>query len=270
MGSAPKEARRRAGLSSPRQRSESVDGISAPLDPLVRGFDPEQALRTSEERYQLLFKKNLAGVFLTKLDGEILDCNQSFARMLGYRSSEEVTPLRAQDLYFHDNDRSEFIQRLIEIRSLTNLEVRLKRRDGSELWTLENVALIGEGENALIQGTTVDITARKQAERALTESESKFRAVADMASSAIYIHDYQHFIYVNRASQEITGYSEEELLRMDPFALVHPDFCDLVRQRAVERLSGAQSIDRYEFQIVTKRGERRWVDFSAGTISFGG
>jgi len=155
---------------------------------------------------------------------------------------------------------------------MTNVESRLRRRDGTPIWVLENVALIESNGDSpeTIQGTLVDITERKEAEEAVHESESKFRAVAETASSAIYIHNNQNFLYVNRASQTISGYSLDELMRMDPFELVHPADHEIVRTRALQRVVGPSSFDRYEYRIRHKSGAIRWVDFSASTIQFAG
>src|SRR5262249_37446866 len=76
---------------------------------------------------------------------------------------------------------------------------------------------------------------RRQAQLALAESESKFRGVAETAGVAIYIHDGQSFLYVNRASESISGYSREELMKLNPFTLLHPDFLEPVKQRTLAR-----------------------------------
>src|SRR5207247_4147780 len=60
----------------------------------------EKALRQSEQRYRLLFDRNLAGLFHSTLDGRILDCNESFARMFGYASRDEVLALPGGVLEF--------------------------------------------------------------------------------------------------------------------------------------------------------------------------
>jgi len=111
---------------------------------------------------------------------------------------------------------------------------------------------------------------RKLAEHALIESEAKFRAVADTASSAIYIHAGDKFLYANRASELITGYSREELLSIRVWDFVHPDDAEFVIGRGASRLKGDEVPERYEFRMVNKKGEVRWVDFSGAVIQFGG
>ena len=85
-------------------------GASALIARLLRRRD--DALRSSEQRYRLLFERNLAGLFRTTLDGRILDCNSAFARILGYSSREDVLKVSALDLYADPTDRESFLARL--------------------------------------------------------------------------------------------------------------------------------------------------------------
>ncbi len=232
----------------------------------------EAEIRASEERFRQLFERNLAGVFVSTLEGSMVDCNDSFAQMYGYESREQVLTQRAHDFYPEAGVRNEFMVKLRKARAFTNLESLARRRDGSHMWVLENIALLkpnGQGQE-LIQGTVFDITERKHAEQALIESESKFRAVADTAASAIYIHNGKNFLYLNRSCEEMSGYSLNELLKMDPMEIVHPDDRQLVGQRSVQRLHGQPVQGRYEYRFLAKSGSVRWVDFSASTIKFGG
>ena len=126
----------------------------------------EQRLRESEARYRLLFERNLAGVYRTSVDGRVLDCNESFARIFGYDSPQEMLQSNARSLYFDEADRQRILTLLNERGALTNHEARMRRRDGSAVWVLENMTLLaGEnGETAVIEGTVVDITGRKYAQ----------------------------------------------------------------------------------------------------------
>jgi diguanylate cyclase (GGDEF)-like protein/PAS domain S-box-containing protein len=126
----------------------------------------ERAANQSERRYRMLFQGNLAGVYRTTPDGRILDCNDSFARIFGYGSREEVLGLQAWDLYMTPEDRRSAMARLTERRSLTNFEQCLRRKDGSHVWILENANLMEspDGKTTFIEGTVIDITERKRAE----------------------------------------------------------------------------------------------------------
>ena len=126
----------------------------------------EEALRVSERRYRALFERNLAGVYRSTIEGRLLDCNESFARIFGYASREEALRQAAWDFYVNPEDREAALAKLVERQSLTNYELCLRRKDGSLVWVLQNENLVEgpDGRLSVIEGTTIDISERKQAE----------------------------------------------------------------------------------------------------------
>jgi PAS domain S-box-containing protein len=106
----------------------------------------------------------------------------------------------------------------------------------------------------------------EHANQALRESEAKFRVYAEMTSAAIFIYRGARFIYTNPITEAITGYTRAELLQMNFWDVVHPEHRDLVRQRGMQRQQGENVPDRYQFKILSKNGEARWLDFSARRI----
>jgi PAS domain S-box-containing protein len=139
----------------------------------------ERALQESEERYRLLFQRNLAGVYRVSLAGRILDCNEAYSRIFGFSNPSDLVARDATQLYTSPAARAAFISRLQERGSLTNFEHCLMRKDGTPVWVLENATLVKDGEE-LIEGTLMDITARKQGEAEL----QKAKEAAESASRA--------------------------------------------------------------------------------------
>ena len=115
-----------------------------------------------------------------------------------------------------------------------------------------------------------NITERKQAEAALQQSEARFRVVAETAACAFLIYQGNHLKYVNPATERITGYSRTELMTIPFWELAHPDYQELVRQRGLARQRGEVVPQRYEIKIITKAGQERWVDMTAGAASLYG
>jgi PAS domain S-box-containing protein len=109
-----------------------------------------------------------------------------------------------------------------------------------------------------------------QERNALHEADEKFRAVAEIASSAIFIHDGSRVLYMNPASVDLFGYTRDELEGDDLWQMAHPDYRKLLRERAAARFRGEEEPSRYEFKIITKAGEERWLDVGARLISFEG
>ena len=138
----------------------------------------EQALRASEENYRLLFERNQAGVFRTTLDGQIIDCNESAARILGFESPQELMGHNITPHYSSAESRQVFLDELMTKGMVTNNEASFQCKDGSIRWLLRNASLIEEreGRPALIEGTYIDITERKQVEAELRRAKEAAEA----------------------------------------------------------------------------------------------
>ncbi len=347
--------------------------------------------------YREMFDRSLAGLYCSTVEGTMIECNEAFARMLDYPSAAALAGFDCRRFYPGETERPGFVSTLQDKNEVNNLEICLRRRDGTPVWLLENANILeDEDGNRFIQGSVVDITERKAleialsdsqqklamhvlqtplgvvefdreeritawnpaaekifgfaeaeilgkpaseivapgarthvdgvfdkllqaagggrshnenltrdgrtivcdwyntplvnatgdvigvaslvvdvtdrlvAQQALAESNDKFRAITDTASSAIYVYDGQRFLYCNRATEQIIGYTLEQLLAMDPMEVVHPDSRDMVRRRSEARFSGLPVPPRYEFMVVTKSGETKWLDFSGSLIDFAG
>ena len=99
---------------------------------------------------------------------------------------------------------------------------------------------------------------------------SLFHHAVEAMAAAVFIFQGTSLTYVNPATADLTGYTPDELLNMDFWKAIHPDFETLVKERAMARKRGEAVPSRYEVKIVRKDGETRWVDFCAGTIQLDG
>jgi PAS domain S-box-containing protein len=153
----------------------------------------EESLHASEQRYRLLFERNLAGVYRVTVDGHLLDCNDACWRIFGYASASEMLEHRASDYYPDPGAREEFLARLQEHGTLTNYEHCLQRKDGSPLWVLENATLVtgGEGETAQIEGSLIDISNRRQAEIELRNAKETAEAASRAKSEFLAVMSHE-------------------------------------------------------------------------------
>src|SRR5580704_18953670 len=147
---------------------------------MSRRVKAERALRSSEERYRLLFQNILAAVLVTTLDGQLLDCNEAFIELMGCSSREQALARPATAYYVHEQDREAFLEVLRKEGKVTNLELKLRRDDGNLVWALIAAALIvpEPGSPPVIQATFVDMTKRKQAEAELLSAKETAEAAS--------------------------------------------------------------------------------------------
>jgi diguanylate cyclase (GGDEF)-like protein/PAS domain S-box-containing protein len=249
--------------------------------------------KTSEARYRLLFERNLAGVFRTDANGRILECNDACARIFGFESRDEFLASDANDLYFDDNERERVVQMLREQRQISNFELRLRRRDGSTVWVLENVSLL---EGDILEGTIIDITDRKHAQEqmeyqayhdSLTQLPNRllFRdritialahARRNTRVSAVMFLDLDQFKLVNDTLGHTVGdrllqvigarlvtcvRAEDTVARMggDEFTILVADLHDrrgavAVAQKVLEAVRHPVIIDEHELYVTTSVG----------------
>ncbi len=222
----------------------------------------EDALRRSEERYRDLWQRNLAGGFRASLDGRILDCNDSFARLFGFHSRADMMTRSTKELYFDLGAREEFLIRLRAQRSLTNYEMQMRRADGAAIWVLENVSLVHEKGAEILEGTIIDISDRKRAEEALRASENNYRTLINHLDQGIFLKDRElRYVTVNPIFCDAVGKTEAEL-RGKTIHEAFPGYPLTEKSRAIEKgvFEHGQSVEVEE--VLSIRGKPRTVRIS--------
>jgi len=104
----------------------------------------------------------------------------------------------------------------------------------------------------------------------LKESEDTFRILAETSTAGILIYRFDKVLYVNKAISQMSGYRNVELLNMNPFELVHPEYRQAIIKRGEARLRGEQVSMQYEFKFLRRDGTERWALSSAATIEVQG
>lgn len=104
--------------------------------------------------------------------------------------------------------------------------------------------------------------------RALLESESKYHTIVDAVDDIIFITTGDSFLFVNKAAAEISGYSEDELLAMNPFDVVHPDDTDRLMEISRKRLAGEDAPQIYQARFVSKKGKTRHIEIAGHRITY--
>ena len=145
----------------------------------------EEALRDSETRYRLLFEQNAAGVCLATPAGRIIDCNATFAGMIGY-GPDELKTHELRDVFETAAALDDVRRRLDRTSTVRGLEIEMRRRDGEKVSALTNVSLVGQGDRAMLHMTAVDISDRKRAEKQI-EFQAYHDALTQLPNRRLFV-----------------------------------------------------------------------------------
>ncbi|MBL8485253.1 MAG: EAL domain-containing protein [Rhodocyclaceae bacterium] len=186
-----------------------------------------------------------------------------------------LAPVRlpfSQWLHFvHADDRLGLLQTVRDKPDAANprfeVEFRVQRSETEWAWLLGRgraVDFDAHGRATRLIGTLTNITARKHAERQLSESEARYRLVVDNVKEAIFHTDaLGNWQFLNRAWEEITGFTVAEALGKSFLDYVHPD--DRERNLALFEPLIARKKDycRHEIRYLHKAGGYRWMEVFA-------
>ncbi len=114
-----------------------------------------------------------------------------------------------------------------------------------------------------------DITKQKTLEAKLKESEQQFRSLTEHSLTGVALAQ-DHFIYINPVFREITEYTADELMSVNPVELVHPEYREKVRQLLTRRVLNKKRPISSTMKIVTKDGNEKWVELRANAVQHRG
>jgi PAS domain S-box-containing protein len=176
-----------------------------------------EELREDEEKYRDILENIEDGYFEVDRAGDFTFFNPSICRILGY-PSEEMLGMNFRAYMDAENAKKVFqaFNEVYVTRIPTKgFEWEVIRKDGARMYIEVSISLIVKpGEKPTrFRGIARDITERKQAEKALRESEESFRSHLENAPDGVYMSDLKgNFLYGNRKCEEIIGYRKEELI----------------------------------------------------------
>ncbi len=171
--------------------------------------------REAERRYRELFDSIQEGLFFATPDGRFLDVNDAMVRMLGYESRDEL--LRndvGSYLYPAPEARERILHELHSKGVLRNYEETLRRKDGTLLYTLQNITGVRDasGRIAQMRGLMLDVTEQKMFQAQLQRERDFNQKILNTTQSMILVLDTAGLIsYANRRCYE-AGYREEEMI----------------------------------------------------------
>jgi PAS domain S-box-containing protein len=171
------------------------------------------------------------------------------------KGSPRIIMGKASPLYSPDGEIIGSIESIRDITSIKKAERELRS-------AYEEIAAAEEE----LRG---QFDALAQNERSLRESEARFRQLSETMTAGIFVFR-KKILYANPAAEILTGFSRDELLSMDFWEFVHPDFRNKVKNKGILMPDSAKNPSHNTFKIIRKNGEERWVDASTTQILYDG
>jgi PAS domain S-box-containing protein len=125
-----------------------------------------RASAAAEERYRSLVQNVPVGVFRTTPEGAILDANPAMVAMLGYPDLPALQAVGTPSLYSNPEDRDRFRRAIRTAGVVRNLDIPLRRLDGTQVWIRMNTRSVEYGDEIQYEGVLQDVSELKRAEEA--------------------------------------------------------------------------------------------------------
>ena len=227
--------------------------------------EAEIKIKESEEKYRNIVN-NITDIILeTDLKGIITYISPQCFDIMGYLPEELIGKLAFKYVYSEDLQIvAERMREAINSKKFLSLEYRLIHKNGRSIPVSVRGRVVNLNGQSRIIGAFTDITAQKEVEQKLQESELKFRNITEQSLMGIVIVQDGQFKYANEAALNIIEYSIEDILKWPRnrfyVKLIHPD--DLLR---VENSGSFIS-----YRIITRLGRIKWIDHYTQPIVYQG
>ncbi|MFH2037436.1 MAG: PAS domain S-box protein, partial [Candidatus Zixiibacteriota bacterium] len=233
----------------------------------------EEALRKSEERYRRQFEEAIDAIFVANAEtGILVDCNRRALELVG-REKSELIGQHQRILYppegIEGDSSRTYKQHLAEKEGqILETQVITKRGEIRDVAIKASIFEL-EGQKVLL-GIFRDITARKQAEKALRESEEKYRLIVENAYDGIEITQYDRIMFTNAQFAEMLGYTLAEIFDMEFSKFFTEQAIRELYERQKYRKSGKPESYQYETTFLKKDGSIIDVEIKYRIIDYNG
>jgi PAS domain S-box-containing protein len=240
-----------------------------------RGVDRDVTERKRMEE-ELRIKDNaiassITAITIAEFDGNLTYANDAFLKMWGYDDLNEVLGKSAVEFWNVKDNAMEIIERLRGGDSVID-ELVGKRKDGSLFYAELSASAVTDesGTPVYMMASFMDITERKKAQKALRESENRYRTVIEHAGEGITVTQDGISQLANSHLATIVGCSEEEIISRPFIEFVHPDDREKVKEIYSRRLQGQEVPPVYDLRIIDKQGTTKWIENNGVQIEWNG
>jgi len=247
------------------QNNKTVSLVGVATDITKRKW-AERALQASEKKYRDIFALAPIGIYQSSRSGKLLNANISIAKLLGYSSIEEFIGCNLEDIYYNKKDMEHFIaQHDIAGENVTlSFETQWKKKNGEVIWVLLTVHDVRDksGQVLYYEGFVFDITARKQVEEALSESEERYRLLVENSTDLVAeINTLGEYLYVSPNVKTILDYRPVDLIGTNIISKVYNKDKELI----YEILNKNRGSATYRYR--DRNGMWHWFESSCQSYS---
>ena len=226
-----------------------------------------ERLRRSEERNSLILKTAMDGLLVFSADGKILLVNDALSAITGYRL-DELSGMNLDKLFIDSSIRDHGDLVGLIKKGPRRYVTKIRGRGGDEL-DVELSATYMHNQDCVF-GFVRDMTAQKEAERALSASEEKYRSLVEEINDVIVSMDARGVItYISPMAYEISGYTAGEMIGRPITDFMFSDDISAVLENLDRRREGVTGRG-YDYRMVMKSGELRWFRVSSRPLFAGG
>jgi diguanylate cyclase (GGDEF)-like protein/PAS domain S-box-containing protein len=253
-----------------RDSNGAPTGFEGFLRDITERKQMDEALRESEEKFRRIFDNVHDIYYRTDVQGIITDISPS-VESFGY-TQEELIGTQVLDIYENPDERSALLKALFESGVVIDYEVHLKAGDGRARSTSVSTHLLRgpDGAFAGVEGSLRDISERKRMEKALRESEERYRSLVETSPDAIMLTDLgTRIIMANRQTALLFGFeSVAEMLSTgkSAFDFIAPEDRERANVNARETLE-LRTLRDVEYTLIRKDGSRFSGEMTASLIT---
>lgn len=221
-----------------------------------------RALNYSEEKYRAIIEQATDAMFLSDLNGNIIDTNRQACLSLGY-SRAEILGLSISQIDTTNNsdeEVKEIFKQMIPGKAIT-FESEHQRKDGSKFPVEINSSMVQIDQSSYILGFVRDITERKQAELKIIHLGQHYKALIEKAPDGIVLIDVEgNFKFISPSAFKMFGYSSAEEITGNPMTYTHPDDLPEVMAALQNLIINPAQVITIQYRFVTKNGQWKWVE----------
>jgi PAS domain S-box-containing protein len=242
------------------------DGFAVTFRDISERKQAEAAIRESQERFRLAFNDAAIGMTLVSPEGRFLQVNQALCDIVGYSETELLATDFQTITHPDDLDADlEYVGQLLagEIRTY-QMEKRYIHKLGHTVWIVLCVSLVRSqsGQPLYFIAQIKNISDRKNAERALKESEERLQLALEASGDGLWDWNIPHDeVYLSKRWIEMLGYEVGELVASVSTweNLIHPDDRSWVMELLNAHLKDGSVSYAFDYRVLTKSGEWKWI-----------